>query len=421
MNQTPKSNRLTLGIFGRTNVGKSSVLNYIAGQDVAITSSVPGTTTDVVEKPFELLPLGPVLFLDTAGVDDRSDLGDQRLQRTRAAFERSDIALIITEPGVWGVYEKTVADEASARGTPVVILVNKIDENEPTVGFLDGLRKITPRVVCLSCRRAADRERAVAELKEDLISVCPDDFLSPPPILGDLVSPGGVVVLVAPQDKQAPKGRLILPQAQAIRDALDHGLAALTVQLTDYAAALERLVQPPDLVVCDSQVVEATAALTPPSVPLTTFSILYARAKGDLVDAARGAHVIETLKPGDRVLISESCSHHAMEDDIGRVKLPRWLTKQVGGPLTVDVCSGRDFPANASQYRLALHCGGCMLSRREMLSRLQKFRRAGVPVTNYGVAISALHGVAERVLSPFPAALAAYRDGKKEAYAARLE
>lgn len=413
MNQTPKSNRLTLGIFGRTNVGKSSALNYVAGQDVAITSPVPGTTTDVVEKPFELLPLGPVLFLDTAGVDDHSALGDQRLQRTRVAFERSDIALIITEPGVWGPYEKAAAAEAAARGTPVVILVNKIDERDPSPSFLDELKKVSPRVVCLSCRRPADRERTVCELKDHLISVCPDDFVSPPPIVGDLAATGGMVVLVAPQDKQAPKGRLILPQAQVIRDALDHGLAALTVQLTDYAAALAKLVHPPDLVVCDSQVVEATAALTPLSVPLTTFSILFARAKGDLVDAARGAHVIETLKPGDRVLISESCSHHAMEDDIGRVKLPRWLTKHVGGELAVDVCSGRDFPANAADYHLALHCGGCMLTRREMLSRLQKFRRAGVPVTNYGVAISALHGVAERVLSPFPAALAAYREGKR--------
>lgn len=413
MNQTPKSNRLALGFFGRTNVGKSSVLNYIAGQDVAITSAVPGTTTDVVEKPFELLPLGPVLFLDTAGVDDASDLGELRLKRTRAAFERSDVALLVTEPEAWGVYEQAVADEAALRETPLVILVNKIDERAPSASFLDLLKKRTPRVVTLSCRRPADRERAVAELKEHLIAVCPEDFVSPPPILGDLVPAGGMVVLVAPQDKQAPKGRLILPQAQAIRDALDHGLAVLTVQFTDYAASLAKLVRPPDLVVCDSQVVEATAALTPPGVSLTTFSILFARAKGDLAEAARGAHAIAALKPGDRVLVSESCSHHALEDDIGRVKLPRWLTKHVGGDLAVDVCSGRDFPANAGDYRLVLHCGGCMLSRREMLSRLQKFRGAGVPVTNYGVAISALHGVAERVLAPFPAALAAFRESKE--------
>jgi [FeFe] hydrogenase H-cluster maturation GTPase HydF len=411
MNQTPKSNRLHLGFFGRTNVGKSSVLNYIAGQDVAITSPVPGTTTDVVEKPFELLPLGPVLFLDTAGVDDSSDLGTLRLKRTRAAFDRSDVAILVTEPEVWGVYEQAVAEEAAARKTPLVVLINKIDEKTPSAGFLASLNKITPRVVGLSCLRPADRERAVAELKDHLIAVCPEDFLSPPPILGDLVPSGGVVVLVAPQDKQAPKGRLILPQAQAIRDALDHGLVTVTVQFTDYAAALKRLTRPPDLVVCDSQVVEATAALTPPGVPLTTFSILFARAKGDLAEAARGARAIAKLKPGDRVLVSESCSHHAMEDDIGRVKLPRWLTGRVGGDLKVDVCSGRDFPANASDYRLVLHCGGCMLSRREMLSRQQKFQRAGVPVTNYGVAISALHGVAERVLSPFPTALAAYRAG----------
>lgn len=413
MLQTPKSNRLTLGFFGRTNVGKSSVLNYIAGQDVAITSAVPGTTTDVVEKPFELLPLGPVLFLDTAGVDDASDLGERRLQRTRAAFERSDVILLVTEPDAWGVYEQAAADQAGARGTPLVILVNKVDERPLTGTFLGALKKVSPRVVGLSCRRPEDRERAVAELKEHLIAVCPEDFVSPPPILGDLVPPGGVVVLVAPQDKQAPKGRLILPQAQAIRDALDHGLTALTVQFTDYAKALAQLVRPPDLVVCDSQVVEATATLTPPGVPLTTFSILFARAKGDLAEAARGAHAIAALKPGDRVLVSESCSHHALEDDIGRVKLPRWLTKRVGGDLAVDVCSGRDFPANASDYRLVLHCGGCMLSRREMLSRLQRFRGAGVPVTNYGVAISALHGVAERVLAPFPEALAAFRKGKE--------
>lgn len=413
MNQTPKSNRLHVGLFGRVNVGKSSVLNYIAGQDVAITSAVPGTTTDVVEKAFELLPLGPVLFLDTAGLDDASDLGELRLIRTRAAFDRSDIALLVTEPDAWGVYEQAAAEEAATRGTPLVILVNKTDERAPSAAFLESLKKVSPHVLCLSCRRPADRERTVAELKEHLIAVCPEDFLSPPPILADLIPAGGWVVMVVPIDLQAPKGRLILPQVQALRDALDRDAVTVVVKEREYASALAGLARPPDLVVCDSQVVLKTAADTPAGVPLTTFSILFARAKGDLAEAARGARAIAKLKPGDRVLVSESCSHHAMEDDIGRVKLPRWLTKHVGGELAVDVCSGRDFPANASDYRLVLHCGGCMLSRREMLSRLQKFRGAGVPVTNYGVAISTLHGVAERVLSPFPAALAAYRETKE--------
>ena len=255
------------------------------------------------------------------------------------------------------------------------------------------------------------RELFLSEWKEHLIAVCPEDFVSPPPILGDLIPAGGLVVLVVPIDLGAPKGRLILPQVQAVRDALDHDAAALFVKEREFGAVLGRLSRLPDLVVCDSQVVLKAVADTPTQVPLTTFSILFARAKGDLVEMARGASALNRLKPGDRVLVAEACGHHASEDDIGRVKIPRWLTRHVGGDLNIDVRAGHDYPDNIADYALVLHCGGCMITRREMLARLQRARRAGVSVTNYGVAISTLHGVAERVLAPFPAALAAYQAG----------
>ncbi|HOW28106.1 MAG TPA: [FeFe] hydrogenase H-cluster maturation GTPase HydF [Elusimicrobiota bacterium] len=404
MNQTPKANRLHIGIFGRTNAGKSSLLNYVAGQEVAITSPVPGTTTDVVEKTMELLPLGPVVFLDTAGLDDVSVLAEQRLRKTRAVFQRSDVVLLVLEPETWGAPEEEVVSEAAAHKTPVIGVINKTDVMTPTPSFLSLVRDKTGKTVSLSCLNTEGRETAVAELKKHLISVCPEEFLSPPPIVGDLLPAGGMVVLVVPIDLQAPKGRLILPQVQTLRDALDHDAASLVVKEREYASSLQNLVRPPDLVVCDSQVVLKVTADTPPSIRCTTFSTLFARAKGDLTEMARGAAVLNRLRPGDRILVAEACSHHPLEDDIGRVKIPRWLTRHVGGEMTIDVCSGKDFPDNLRDYRLVVHCGGCMLTRREMLSRIQCCRQAGVPITNYGVAISVMHGVADRVLAPFPSA-----------------
>jgi len=408
MDKTPKSLRLQIGLFGRTNVGKSSFLNMIAGQDVAITSPVAGTTTDVVEKAMELLPIGPVMFLDTAGLDDDSVLGEKRLERTRRALDRSDVAVLVVEPGVWGVAEEQFSDELKERKKPLLIVVNKADVTAVTEGFLESVRQATDKVLVCSSVDEMGREEALHALKSYLVALCPEDLLRPPALLGDLVPAGGLAVLVVPIDLQAPKGRLILPQVQAIRDALDNDAAVLVVKEREYAAALLNLKTPPALVVCDSQVVMKVVADTPPGVKCTTFSILFARFKGDLAELARGAAHIESLKPGDKVLIAESCSHHAAEDDIGRVKIPRWLRQYVGGDLIVDHFAGRDYPSNLGEYKLIVHCGSCMLTRGEMLFRIHQAKEKGVPITNYGVGIAFVQGVLKRALSPFPSALDAF-------------
>lgn len=408
MNTAPKSMRLQIGLFGRTNVGKSSFLNMVAGQDVALTSPVPGTTTDVVEKAMELLPVGPVMFLDTGGVDDISVLSELRLMRTAKVFDRADVVVLVTEPEVWGASEEMIAAEAERRRIPLVVVINKTDRMTPSDAFLARLSASGSPVIACSSQDTASRDLYVSAFKDALLKVCPDDFLRTPKIVGDLVPPGGVVVMIVPIDLEAPKGRLILPQVQTLRDALDNSAVAMVVKETEYARALSLLNRPPDLVVCDSQVVDRMVAETPAGVACTTFSILFARFKGDLVEEAKGAAAVARLRSGDRVLIAESCSHHAMEDDIGRVKIPRWLRRYTGFPVDINVCSGRDYPANLADYDLVIHCGACMLTRREMLVRIEQAGARGVPITNYGLCISFLHGVLDRVLSPFPDALEAF-------------
>ena len=414
MQTTPKSLRLTLAILGRTNVGKSSLLNYIAGQDVAITAPLPGTTTDVVEKPMELPPLGPVLFLDTAGLDDTSTLGELRMARTAKAFDRADLALLLLEPNVLGPTEKALLARAAERKLPVMAVVGKCDLAAPTDAWLDEIRKLTPQVLTVSTLNAPAREAFQAAFSRALLTLCPDDFMQPPPLIGDLVKPGGLVVLVVPIDLQAPKGRLILPQVQTIRDALDNDAAALVVKERELAHMLQQFTHPPDLVICDSQAVQKVVADTPEAVPCTTFSILFARMKGDLQRLAEGAGAVDRLRSGDAVLIAESCSHHALEDDIGRIKIPRWLRQYTGAALQVDTCAGRDFPEDLSKYKLVVQCGGCMVTRREVLSRIQQAQVAGVQITNYGLCIAQTQGVLRRVLSPFPAALEAWRRASDE-------
>ncbi len=414
MNETPKGNRLQIALFGRTNVGKSSLLNLIVGQDISITSPIAGTTTDVVEKAMELLPVGPVLFLDTAGLDDRSSLSILRLKKTQNVFERADIVILVIEPDIWTDFEEEVLLEAEKRKIPAIVVINKIDIGEPSPQFLSRLSERVKRVVPVSSVSLEKRDDYLESLKRYLLEVCPDDFVNVPPLIGDLLSSGGLALLVIPIDLEAPKGRLILPQVQTIRDALDNDAAAMMVKERELSHALGLLNVPPDLVVCDSQVVLKVSADTPAEIPLTTFSILFARNKGDLVAMARGAANIENLKPGDRVLIAEACSHHPVQDDIGRVKIPRWLRQYVGSDLEIDVSAGRDYPENLRDYAIIIHCGSCMLTRREMMGRIQRAREAGVPVTNYGVAISYLQGVLKRVLSPFPAALNAFEEEIKK-------
>ena len=390
--------RLHIALFGRTNVGKSSFLNLVAGQDVSIVSDLPGTTTDVVEKTMELLPIGPVVFFDTAGLDDTSVLGGKRVKKSEKVFDRADVILLICEGNRFGKFEQAVETRAAEKGAPVIRIANKADLNTSS----------DPAYVSCDSTDRSSRDRVLAQLKARLIAVCPDEFIQPPPLLGDLVRAGGLALLIVPIDLQAPKGRLIVPQVSAIRDALDNDAAALVVKEREYKHMLGMLAKAPDIVVCDSQVVLKMVADTPAAVPCTTFSILFARLKGDLPKLAAGAAAVDRLKDGDKVLIAESCSHHEAEDDIGRVKIPRWLRQYCGCNLLIDIYSGRDFPDNLSEYSLVVQCGGCMHNRREILSRIEKCYAAGVPITNYGLCISQTQGVLKRVLSPFPAALDAF-------------
>jgi [FeFe] hydrogenase H-cluster maturation GTPase HydF len=402
MNHTPKSMRLQIGLFGRTNVGKSSFLNMIAGQDVAVISPLPGTTTDVVEKAMELLPIGPVMFLDTGGMDDDTQLSDARLQRTRRVFDRAEVFVLLVEAGYWSEYETAILAAAQQYKCPCLIVINKIDIQPPETDFMEMLKTASPFVCCVSSRTESSRNRYISAFKALLLQALPETAMSQPAIIGDLLPTGGLAVLIVPIDLEAPKGRLILPQVQTIRCALDYEAATLVVNERQYRSLLHRLNPPPELVVCDSQVVMRMVEETPPRVPCTTFSILFARFKGDLNQMASAAAAIHRLKDGDRILVAEACSHHPLADDIGRVKIPHWLQAKTGKRLYIDTYSGRDYPDNLADYRLIIHCGACMLTRREMLARMQRAAAADVPITNYGVCISALHGVLQRVLKPFP-------------------
>ena len=395
---TPKSLRLHIALLGRVNAGKSSFLNLVTGQEVSITSAIAGTTTDVVEKTQELLPLGPVVWLDTAGYGDITELAGQRLAKTRRILDRADVAVLVCEGNKIGLEESEIIEEVTNRNIPLIKIFNKADIY-PSDG--DGIR-------CNSEDKIS-RDIVLSQLKAALIKVAPEDVINTPALLGDLVPAQSTVVMIVPIDYEAPKGRLILPQVQAIRDCLDHDSTIIVVKENGYSALLANLKKQPDLVICDSQVVDRMVAETPAEIKCTTFSILFARFKGDLNKLVEGAAEISHLADGDKVLISESCTHHAIEDDIGRVKIPNLLKKKTNADLQISHVSGCDFPSDLRNYKLVVQCGGCMNNRREILSRINKCETLNVPITNYGVCISELKGVLERVLEPFPQALAQYR------------
>lgn len=407
--KAPKSFRLHIGIFGRRNAGKSSILNALTEQDVSIVSDVAGTTTDPVEKPMELLPLGPVLFIDTAGIDDEGVLGGKRVAKTVAVFDRTDLGIIVTSFNDWGDFELSLMEALKTRDIPFIVVFNKTDiapENHYITSQLDSVKV---KYVLTSVTGF----EGISDLRQLILKTAPADFIERPAILADLVGPGEMAVLVVPIDKEAPKGRLILPQVQSIRDLLDHDAFCMVVKDAGLSEVLSRLGKPPKLVVTDSQAFEKVAAITPPKVPLTSFSILFARFQGDLAEMVRGAMAIDKLNPGDKVLIAEACSHHPIEEDIGSVKIPGWLNKYVGGELQFDHTRGHDFPKNITEYRLIIHCGACMWNRRTMLSRILKARQLGVPITNYGLTIAWSLGIFERALEPFPAALEVYKKSRR--------
>jgi [FeFe] hydrogenase H-cluster maturation GTPase HydF len=408
MQKTPRGMRLHIGIFGRRNVGKSSILNALTRQQVSIVSDIAGTTTDPVEKPMEFLPLGPVLFVDTAGIDDEGILGEMRVQKTRKVIDRVDFAIMVLAGG-WGEYEQQILDELKTRKIPIIAALNKIDQTEPSADTISHLKSNNIRWV----KTRADKGEGILALRELLLSETPPDFLEPRGILSDLVGPGGIAVLVIPIDKEAPKGRIILPQVQSIRDLLDHDATCVVTTEKTLRKVFEQLRVPPKLVVTDSQAFVKVNADTPANVPLTGFSVLFSRFRGDLLAQVEGTLAVDSLKPGDRILVAEACTHHPIGDDIGRVKIPNWLNKYIGGKLDYTTIQGHDFPEDVTPYKLVIHCGACTINRKEVLNRIIRCRNSGVPFTNYGLVIAYSLGLFERALGPFPEALTIYNQAKQ--------
>ena len=386
MNSTPTSNRVHISLFGRRNAGKSSLINAITGQNAAIVSDTPGTTTDPVSKSMELLPLGPVVIIDTPGLDDEGELGAQRVKRALGVLGKTDIAVIVADPekGL-GAMEKRVIERAEKMGIPYIVVSGKADLGRAPVEGAMSVSALTGQ--------------GIHELKEAIAHLRPSN-ISERPILSDLVSSGDMIMFVTPCDTSAPKGRMILPQQQSLRDALDHHCLSTVVQDTEVKAALAALKNPPALVVTDSQAFAQVSRDVPEDIPLTSFSILFARHKGFLDAAIQAVDALEHLNDGDRILISEGCTHHRQCEDIGTVKIPKMLKAHTGKDLQFDFTSGGSFPDELSGYRLVIHCGGCMLNEREMRYRLEQATVQGIPFINYGITLAHMTGVLKRSLKP---------------------
>lgn len=397
LNETSRGMRTAIAFLGRRNAGKSSLLNALVGYDLAIVSEVAGTTTDPVNKAVEISPLGPCLVIDTAGIDDVGELGLKRIEKTREVIQDSDVGLIILGDNRWTDYEEDIYTLLREKEKPVIAVLNKTDicEYQQTEAFLKE-RKID------YVNTIATRDHGLPMLKEKIRSLKDVARMEASTIVGDLIHPGDLVVLVVPIDLGAPKGRLILPQVQTIRDILDHDAAAVTVKERELADTLRKLNHKPALVVTDSQVVLKVSGDIPEHIPLTTFSTLFTRFKGDLRQMVLGVTCIDSLQHGDQVLIAEACTHHALADDIGRVKIPRWIRQYTGKELTFDVAAGPSFPSDIEKYRMIIQCGGCTITRRAYLNRIETASRQAVPITNYGIAISYVQGVLPRIIRPFP-------------------
>lgn len=406
MNETPSGERVHIGFFGRRNAGKSSVVNAVTGQDLAVVSEVKGTTTDPVRKAMELLPLGPMVIIDTPGFDDEGSLGELRVQRTKKILEQTDIAVLVvdTTEGFRKVDEE-LTDLFRERGIPFLIALNKSDipedsedynVDEEARGLLQKITKGCSGMIHVSALSGD----GIDELKNRLAILKPEG--NEEQLIADKIKAGDLIVLVVPIDKAAPKGRLILPQQQTIRDILDAGAAAVVVQDTELADTLDKLGAKPALVITDSQVFGEVDKIVPPDVPLTSFSILMARYKGLLEDAVNGIAAITKLKDGDKVLIAEGCTHHRQCGDIGTVKISKWLTGFTGKELIFETASGTGYPDDLTPYALVVHCGGCMLNEKEVRHRASKTVAQGVPITNYGTMIAYVHGILKRSLEIFP-------------------
>lgn len=411
METTPRGMRLHIAIFGRRNVGKSSLINALTNQDIALVSPMAGTTTDPVYKAMEILPIGPVEIIDTAGIDDEGFLGQLRIKKTMEVLNKTDLAVLVIDPvlGV-GEFETRLKETIEKKNIPIVFAASKADTPEFSLEAVKTWEEVLgkPIIPVSSLTRYG-----LEELKQQMIKVAPRQF-EEPNIISDLLQPGELAILVVPIDTAAPKGRLILPQVQTLRDLLDHDMMGLVVKERELRLAFKYLAIKPKIVVTDSQAFLKVAGDTPEDVLMTSFSILMARYKGDLVELVKGAAKIKELKPGDRVLIAEACTHHRQPDDIGKTQIPRWLRQYVGGELHFEWSSGTGYPENLAEFDLIVHCGACMINRREMLHRIKQAKKAGVPIVNYGVLLAFVHGILERALKPFPLALMAWEETKQK-------
>ncbi|KGG81292.1 ATP-binding protein [Caloranaerobacter azorensis H53214] len=401
LNDTPRSTRVHIALFGKRNSGKSSIINAITNQEIAIVSDVKGTTTDPVYKSIEILPIGPCVIIDTAGLDDVGDLGELRIKKSMEVLNKTDVALFVIDATVGITDEdRMTINRIKEKKIPLIIVLNKADISEVSNEDIINLKKeFKVPVLAIS----ALKKQGINELKKKIISILPEDE-DKFKIVGDLIEPGDFVVLVTPIDKAAPKGRLILPQQQTIRDILESDAIAIVTKEYELKETLENLSKKPKLVITDSQAFLKVAADTPKDILMTSFSILFARFKGDLVELVKGVKAIEKLKDGDKILVSEGCTHHRQADDIGRVKIPRWIRQITGKKLEFEFSSGSSFPDDVQKYSLIVHCGGCMLNRRGMLYRINSAKSLNIPIVNYGVMIAYVHGILDRALEPFPLA-----------------
>ena len=392
MNQTPASERIHIGFFGKRNAGKSSVVNKVTGQTLAIVSPVKGTTTDPVYKTMELLPMGPVMIIDTPGIDDEGSLGELRVKKTYQVLNKTDVAVLVVD-GTVGItdVDQEMIRMFKEKDIPYIVVFNKKDLCEQCSN-MEGV---------LSIWVSAEKGDGIHELKEKIAALSRQEE-SEKRIVGDMILPGDFVVLVVPVDSAAPKGRLILPQQQTIRDILDAGGITVVVKDSELKDALAGLGRKPKMVITDSQAFDKVSKITPEDIMLTSFSILFARYKGSLESTVKGAAGLNKLKDGDKVLISEGCTHHRQCEDIGTVKIPRWIERYTGKKLVYEWSSGTEFPEDLSDYSLVVHCGGCMLNEREMKYRQKQAGRQGVPMTNYGILIACTQGILKRSLMPFP-------------------
>jgi len=398
LNDTPSGERLRISFFGKRNSGKSSLVNAITNQEISVVSDTLGTTTDPVNKAMELLPLGPVLITDTPGFDDTGVLGELRVKRTKQILNKTDIAILVTDATRdMDSLELELIQIFKDKMIPFVVVKNKMDlANVDFNDNADASKTFDDAPVVFTC---ALNKTNIHELKETIGHLVPDTE-NKVRLLGDIIEKEQTVVLVIPIDESAPKGRLILPQQQAIRDILEAGAFAVTTRETELASLLAKMNPKPDLVVTDSQAFALVNSVTPEDIPLTSFSILMARYKGFLETSVKGARAIDTLQDGDKVLISEGCTHHRQCGDIGTVKLPKWLKERTGKELQITATSGADFPENLEDYKLIIHCGGCMLSSRELVYRMKCALDTGVPFTNYGIAIAYMKGILDRAIAP---------------------